>query len=247
MIPKTSSELEMMREAGRIVAMVHQKMSEMIKPGITTKELDVAAYKIIKNAGATPSFLNYQGFPASICTSINDVVIHGIPSGRTLQEGDIISIDVGANFHGYHGDSAWTYAVGRISQENQHLLEIGEKCLYEGLKHIRHGTRLTDISHAIQVCFLDNGYSTPLDYSGHGIGKALHEKPAVMNYGLAGRGPILKKGMTLAVEPMIIAGKCQVTTLNDQWSVVTQDGTNSCHFEHTIVVTDDGYEILTKL
>lgn len=247
MIPKNSNELEMMKEAGRIVAMVHHKMVEMIKPGVSTKQLDVAAYQIIKDAGATPSFLNYQGFPASICASVNDVVIHGIPNDRILQDGDIISIDVGANYHGYHGDGAWTYAVGTISQTNKRLLEAGEKCLYEGLKHVRHGVRLTDVSHAIQQCFLEYGYSTPLNYSGHGIGKNLHEKPSVMNYGLAGRGPILKKGMTLAIEPMIIEGKCHVKVLDDSWTVVTQDKSNSCHFEHTIVVTEDGYEILTKL
>lgn len=247
MIPKTSQELEMMREAGRIVALVHQKMAEMIRPGVSTKELDLAAYHIIKDAGATPSFLNYQGFPASICTCVNDVVIHGIPDDRKLEEGDIVSIDVGANYHGYHGDGAWTYAVGTISEARQHLLDVGEKCLFEGLKHIRHGVRLTDISHSIQACFLENNCSTPLEYSGHGIGKSLHEQPSVMNYGLAGRGPILKKGMTLAVEPMIIDGKCHVKTLADQWTVVTQDHSDACHFEHTIVVTQDGYEILTRL
>ena len=247
MIPKTSEELKMMREAGRIVALVHQKMAELIGPGVSTKELDVAAYRIIEKAGATPSFLNEHGYPASICTSVNDVVIHGIPNDRKLCDGDIVSIDVGACYHGYHGDGAWTYAVGTISQERQRLLEVGQRCLFEGLKHVRNGVRLSDISHGIQVYFLENGYSTPLEYSGHGIGQKLHERPTVMNYGLAGRGPILKTGMTLAVEPMIITGKCQVLTLDDGWTVVTKDHSDACHFEHTIVVTDDGYEILTKL
>lgn len=247
MKPKTSKELEMMREAGRIVALVHKKMAEMIQPGITTKELDVAAYEIIKDAGATPSFLNYQGFPASICTSLNDVVIHGIPNSTVLQNGDIISIDVGACYHGYHGDSAWTYAVGTVSEARRHLMDVSEQTLFEGLKHARNGARLTDISHAIQVYFLEHGYSTPMEYTGHGIGKSLHEKPEVLNYGLAGRGPVLKTGMTLAVEPMIIAGKRHVETLADKWTVVTKDHSDACHYEHTIVITDDGYEILTKL
>jgi len=247
MRPKTSKELEMMKEAGRIVALVHKKMSEMIRPGVTTKELDVAAYNIIKDAGATPSFLNYQGFPASICASINDVVIHGIPDQSVLHEGDIISIDVGANYQGYHGDSAWTYAVGKVSPERERLMSVSEQALFDGLKYARHGARLTDISHGIQVCLLEHGYSTPIEYSGHGIGKMLHEKPAVLNYGLAGRGPILKAGMTLAVEPMIIAGKRHVKTLPDGWTVVTQDHSDACHYEHTIVITNDGYEILTKL
>lgn len=247
MKPKTSKELEMMRKAGSITAMVHQKMAEMIQPGVTTAALNAAASNIIKDAGATPSFLNYQGFPGCICTSINDVVIHGIPDDTILRDGDIISIDVGVSYQGYHADSAWTYAVGTISESRKRLMDVSEKILYAGLKAVHHGARLTDISHAIQVSFLEHGYATPIEYSGHGIGSHLHEEPAVPNYGLAGRGQILKNGMTLAVEPMIIAGKRHVKTLKDGWTVVTQDHSDACHYEHTIVVKDDGYEILTKL
>lgn len=247
MKPKTPQELAMMREAGRIVARVHQKMAEEIRPGVTTKQLDEMASQIIKDAGAKPSFLNYQGFPASICTSINDVVIHGVPNDTKLCDGDIVSIDVGVNYQGYHGDGAWTYAVGSISDQRKRLLKVSEEILYKGLQHAQQGTRLTDISHAIQEACLEAGYSTPIEYSGHGIGQNLHEAPAVLNYGLKGRGPVLKSGMTFAVEPMIIAGRRHVKTLEDGWTVVTQDHSDSCHFEHTIVITDNGYEILTKL
>ncbi len=236
-----------MREAGRIVALVHQKMAEIIQPGITTKALDDVARQIILEAGATPSFLNYQGFPASICASVNDVVIHGIPDHRVLNEGDMISIDVGACYKGYHGDSAWTYAVGKVSREVQTLMETAKQALFQGLSKARAGARLTDISHAIGTYLEENNCSTPEQYTGHGIGSHLHEKPAVFNYGLQGRGPLLKKGMTIAVEPMVIAGKRQVDTLQDGWTVVTRDHSLAAHYEHTIVITDDGYEILTQL
>lgn len=236
-----------MREAGRIVALVHQKMAEIIQPGITTKALDDVARQIILEAGATPSFLNYQGFPASICASVNDVVIHGIPDHRVLNEGDMISIDVGACYKGYHGDSAWTYAVGKVSREVQTLMETAKQALFQGLSKARAGARLTDISHAIGTYLEENNCSTPEQYTGYGIGSHLHEKPAVFNYGLQGRGPLLKKGMTIAVEPMVIAGKRQVDTLQDGWTVVTRDHSLAAHYEHTIVITDDGYEILTQL
>ncbi|CVH78324.1 Methionine aminopeptidase 1 [Clostridiales bacterium CHKCI006] len=244
---KTPEELRLMREAGRIVALVHQKMAEIIQPGITTKALDDVARQIILEAGATPSFLNYQGFPASICASVNDVVIHGIPDHRVLNEGDMISIDVGACYKGYHGDSAWTYAVGKVSREVQTLMETAKQALFQGLSKARAGARLTDISHAIGTYLEENNCSTPEQYTGHGIGSHLHEKPAVFNYGLQGRGPLLKKGMTIAVEPMVIAGKRQVDTLQDGWTVVTRDHSLAAHYEHTIVITDDGYEILTQL
>ncbi len=247
MKPKKPEELKLMKEAGRIVALVHQKMKEIIQPGVSTKELDDVARQIIIEAGATPSFLNYHGFPASICASINDVVIHGIPDHRVLNEGDIISIDVGANYKGYHGDSAWTYGVGKLSEEDEKLLEHSKAALYAGLAKARNGARLTDISHEIGTYLENHGYSTPIEYTGHGIGSHLHEEPAVLNYGLAGRGPVLKKGMTIAVEPMVIQGKRHVKTLKDGWTVVTCDHTRSAHFEHTIVITDEGYEILTEL
>lgn len=244
---KTPEELRLMREAGHIVALVHQQMAKIIQPGVSTKMLDDVARQIILEAGATPSFLNYQGFPASICTSVNEVVIHGIPDHRVLNEGDIISIDVGACYKGYHGDSAWTYAVGSVSKEAQALMDTAKQALYQGLSKARSGARLTDISHAIGTFLEEHNCSTPEAYTGHGIGSHLHEKPSVFNYGLAGRGPLLKKGMTIAVEPMVIAGKRHVETLKDGWTVVTKDHSLAAHYEHTIVITDDGYEILTQL
>lgn len=246
-VTKDRREIELMKEAGRIVALVHQKLQEIIVPGITTKEIDTICEKVIRDNGATPSFLNYYGFPASVCTSINEVVVHGIPENRKIVEGDIISVDVGACYKGYHGDSAWTYAVGKISDDARNLMIGCEKSLFEGLKMVKPGNRLSDISHAIEKCLLDHGYTTPLEYTGHGIGTKLHEDPAVPNYGLPGKGPRLKAGMTLAIEPMAHLGKCETEVMNDDWTVKTLDRSLAAHYEHTIVITDDGYEILTKL
>lgn len=246
-VTKNQREIELMREAGRIVALVHEKLKDVIVPGITTKQIDEICEKVIRDAGATPSFLHLYGFPNSVCTSINEVVVHGIPSNRVLKEGDIISVDVGACYKGYHGDSAWTYAVGQISDEAKHLMKVTEESLYAGLAQVKPGNRLSDISHAVQVYLESHGCSTPRDYTGHGIGTEVHEDPTVPNYGAPGKGPRLKKGMALAIEPMAHLGSCETEVLDDEWTVVTRDRSLAAHFEHTIVITDDGYEIMTKL
>ena len=245
---KSERELALMREAGHIVALAHKAVCEAIRPGISTAELDKIAYDVITSNGAIPSFLNYNGFPATICASVNEVVIHGIPSKNTfLKDGDIISVDIGANYKGYHGDCAKTFFVGSVSEEKRQLVEVTTQSLYEGLKFARPGNRLSDISHAIEEYAKSFGYSIVLEYTGHGVGHALHEDPAVPNYGAPGKGPILKKGMTLAIEPMVNMGTHRIRVLKDNWTVVTQDKKPSAHYEHSIVITDDGYEILTKI
>lgn len=245
---KSERELALMREAGHIVALAHKAVKDAIRPGISTAELDKIAYDVITSNGAIPSFLNYNGFPATICASVNEVVIHGIPSKNTiLKDGDIISVDIGANYKGYHGDCAKTFFVGSVSEEKRQLVEVTTQSLYEGLKFARPGNRLSDISHAIEEYAKSFGYSVVLEYTGHGVGHALHEDPAVPNYGAPGKGPILKKGMTLAIEPMVNMGTHRIRVLKDNWTVVTQDKKPSAHYEHSIVITDDGYEILTKI
>ena len=246
-VTKDQREIELMREAGRIVALVHDHLKDYIKPGITTQDINVFCEKIIRDAGATPSFLNLYGFPGAVCTSINETVVHGIPDNTRLKEGDIISVDVGACYKGYHGDSAWTYAVGQISEEAAHLMKVTEESLYAGLAQVKPGNRLSDISHAVQTYLESHGCSTPRDYTGHGIGSQVHEDPAVPNYGKEGEGPLLRKGMTLAIEPMINMGTHRVRILPDGWTTVTQDHKPSAHYENTIVITDNGYEILTKI
>ncbi|GEN34810.1 MULTISPECIES: type I methionyl aminopeptidase [Aneurinibacillus] len=245
-ICKSKAEIDIMREAGRIVALTHKELQKAIRPGITTGELDAIAETFIRKHGAKPSFKGYGGFAGSICASVNEELVHGIPGKRKLNEGDIISLDIGAEVDGYHGDSAWTYGVGKISPENQRLLEITEKSLYEGLAQAKPDARLTDISHAIQACVEEAGFSIVREYVGHGIGRNLHEDPQIPNFGPAGRGPRLKPGMVLAIEPMVNAGKRYVRTLADNWTVVTVDGSMCAHFEHTIAITEDGYEILTR-
>lgn len=244
-ICKSLAELELMREAGRIVAETHRLMKEAVQPDITTKELDQIAEDYIRSQGAIPSFKGYNGFPGSICASVNDELVHGIPSGRKLKDGDIISIDIGAQFRGYHGDSAWTYAVGNVSDTALKLLEVTERSLFAGLAEAKPDARLYTISHAIQKCIEDEGFSVVREYVGHGIGTKSHEEPQIPNYGIAGRGPRLKPGMVLAIEPMVNVGERYVRTLEDDWTVVTVDGTLCAHFEHTIAITSDGYEILT--
>ncbi|MBN6187515.1 type I methionyl aminopeptidase [Aneurinibacillus sp. BA2021] len=244
-ICKSKAEIDIMREAGRIVALTHKELQKAIRPGITTGELDAIAETFIRKHGAKPSFKGYGGFTGSICASVNEELVHGIPGSRKLNEGDIISLDIGAELDGYHGDSAWTYGVGLISPENQRLLDITEKSLYEGLAQAKPDARLTDISHAIQVCVEEAGFSIVREYVGHGIGRDLHEDPQIPNFGPPGRGPRLKPGMVLAIEPMVNAGKRHVRTLADNWTVVTVDGSMCAHFEHTIAITEEGYEILT--
>lgn len=246
-IRKSESEINLMRIAGRIVAETHQLLSKAIRPGITTKELDRIAEEYIRSKGASPSFLGYGGFPASICASTNDELVHGIPSNRVLNEGDIISIDIGAEYQGYHGDSAWTYGVGKISEEAQNLLRVTEESLFKGLEKATPDYRLSDISHAVQEHVEAFGYSIVREYVGHGVGENLHEDPQIPNYGPPNRGPRLKPGMVLAIEPMVNQGDRYVKTLADRWTVVTVDQKLCAHFEHTIVITETGHEILTKL
>lgn len=245
-ILKSKAELEVMREAGRIVALTHQELAKAIKPGVTTKQLDEIAETFIRSMAAVPSFKGYGGFPGSICASVNEELVHGIPGNRALQEGDIISLDIGAQLEGYHGDSAWTYPVGTISTENQNLLRVTEESLFKGLEKAIPGARLSDISHAIQVHAEAAGFTLVREYVGHGIGQNLHEDPQVPNYGPPDRGPRLKPGMVLAVEPMVNAGERYVRTLEDNWTVVTVDRKTCAHFEHTIAITEDGYEIFTR-
>lgn len=244
---KTPREIEIMREAGRIVALTHQELKQHITPGITTKELDQIAEKTIQKYGATPSFKGYNGFPGSICASVNEELVHGIPGKRKLEEGDIISIDIGAKYNGYHGDSAWTYPVGNISESVQKLLDVTEKSLYLGLEQVKPGERLSNISHAVQTHAEENGFSIVREYVGHGIGQDLHEDPQIPHYGPPNRGPRLKPGMVICVEPMVNQGRRYVKTLSDDWTVVTVDGKWCAHFEHTIALTEAGYEILTTL
>lgn len=246
LICKSRSELAAMRQAGRIVAETHRLLAREIRPGITTAELDRIADRYIRSRQAVPSFKGYNDFPASICTSVNEQLVHGIPSTETvLKDGDIISIDIGAKFEGYHGDSAWTYAVGNISDTAANLLRVTEESLYAGLAEAKPGARLYTISHAIQKVVESAGFSVVQDYYGHGIGTELHEEPQIPNFGTPNRGPRLRAGMTLAIEPMVNVGKHDVRTLSDGWTVVTADGSLCAHFEHTIAITDDGFEILT--
>lgn len=246
-ICKTPRELEIMKEAGHIVAQTHQELQKYISPGISTMELDAIAEACIRRYGATPSFKGYNGFPGSICASVNAELVHGIPSDRRLKEGDIISIDVGAYYKGYHGDSAWTYAVGRIVPETEKLLEVTEESLYVGLGEAKSGKHLSNISYAIQTYVESNGFSIVREYVGHGVGQNLHEAPQIPHYGPPGKGPVLKAGMVLAIEPMVNAGRRYVKTLEDNWTVITQDGKMCAHFEHTIAITEAGFDILTKV
>ncbi len=244
---RTAHEIELLREAGRIVAKTHQYLAQFIKPGITTKELDKLAEKFIRSCEATPSFKGYGGFPGAICTSINDMVIHGIPDNTKLKEGDIISLDIGACYKGYHGDSAWTYKVGNVSKEAEYLMQVTHDALFAGLAKAKDGNRVGDISAAIQEYVASHNCTSPHDYTGHGVGTSIHEEPYVPNYGIADHGPKLKEGMVIAVEPMVHLGKADVYVLDDEWGVKTLDGSLAAHYEHTIAITKDGYQILTTL
>ncbi len=246
-IIKSPREIGVMREAGRIVAAVHDTLKKEIKPGITTRELDVIAAGIIKERGAIASFKGYRGFPASICASINEEVVHGIPGSRVLEEGDLVAIDVGSVYNGFQGDAAITVAVGKISAEAEALMEATRGALEAGIKASRSGSHLGDVSVAIQAYAEERKFSVVREYVGHGIGRDMHEEPQIPNYGTAGQGPVLKKGMTLALEPMVNMGGWRTKVLADRWTVVTADGSLSAHFEHTIAITDGEAEILTQL
>jgi len=242
---KTTDQLAKMRVAGRIVAETLLLMREAVRPGITTQELDRIAEEHIRKSGAIPAFKGYNGFPATLCTSINEQVVHGIPGLRKLQSGDIISIDCGAVINGYYGDAAVTLAVGKIDSELQKLLEVTEESLKRGIAQAKSGNRLYDISHAVQTHVENHGFGVVRDYVGHGIGKAMHEEPQIPNFGNPGRGPRLEVGMVLAIEPMVNMGTYEVQTLSDHWTVVTTDNRASAHFEHTVAITANGPEILT--
>ena len=244
---KSKQQIELMREAGKIVAETHQILKEAVRPGISTLELDKIAEDNIRKYNAIPSFKGYGGFPGSICASVNDEVVHGIPSSRILKEGDIVSLDIGAYYKGYHSDSAKTHGVGVISEEDRKLIEVTKQSFYEGIKFAKEGYRLSDISHAIQEYVEKYGFSVVRDLVGHGIGTQLHEAPQIPNYGLPGKGPRLQSGMVLAIEPMINAGRYKVKILSDDWTVVTADGKKSAHYEHTIAITEDEPIILSKI
>ncbi len=246
-IIKSSKEIEYMREAGKVVAYAHQVLREHIKPGVTTKELDEIAETEIRKHNSLPAFKGYGGFPASICTSINEEVVHGIPGLKKLEDGDIISIDIGAIYNGYYGDGAKTYPVGDVNEEALKLIKVTKESFYEGLKFCKVGYRLSDISHAVQKHVEENGFSVVKDYVGHGIGANMHEAPQIPNFGEPGKGPRLSNGMVLAIEPMVNAGTDRVRTLLDNWTVITIDKKWSAHYEHTIVINDDEPLILTKL
>lgn len=242
---KSPREIEKMRKAGRITAAARKLAGEMVQPGITTLEIDREVKKFIKSCGAKPSFLGYGGFPGSACISVNDVVIHGIPGHRKLVEGDIVSIDVGAFFDGFHGDCAATFPCGKISQEAQRLIDVTEQSFWKGIQMARAGNRVSDISHAVQQYAEGHGCGVVRSFVGHGVGAKLHEAPEVPNFGPAGHGPRLVEGMTLAVEPMITAGHWEVRVLADKWTTVTTDGSLAAHYENSILITDGDPEILT--
>lgn len=247
-IIKTQREIEIMRKAGRIVAGAHELVKKNIKPGISTMELDKMVEEYIRSCNAIPAFKGYNGFPASICTSVNEEVVHGIPSlSVKLKDGDIISVDIGAVFEGYVGDGAKTFPVGQIDSEKEKLIKVTRQSFYEGIKYAKPGFRLSDISHAIQSYAESFGFSVVRDFVGHGVGKKMHEEPQIPNFGSPGKGPRLQKGMVLAIEPMINAGKYHVNILSNDWTVVTLDGKASAHYEHTIAITDGEPELLTIL
>ena len=244
---KSAQQIEKMREACEITKAALDLLEQNIRPGISTAQLDKIAHDFILSKGAKPNFLHYNGYPASICASVNDVVVHGIPrKDIVLKEGDIISIDMGAVKNGFHGDAARTFPVGEISARAKKLIDVTRESFFEGIKHLKHGAKLGDVSYAIQSYVEENGFSVVRDLVGHGIGESLHEDPQVPNFGRAGRGIKLSAGMTLAIEPMVNEGAWEVAVLDDDWTVVTADGSLSAHYENTVLITKNGYEILTK-
>ena len=242
---KNGQELAAMRQACRITAAARALAGEMVRPGVSTKQIDKAVHDFIVSQGAKPSFLGYHGYPGSACISVNNTVIHGIPGGYTLQEGDIVSVDVGAYYKGFHGDCAATFACGKISAEAQKLIDVTKQSFFEGIRLATKGHRVSDISHAIQTYVESNGFSVVRSFVGHGVGAQLHEEPEVPNYGAPGRGPRLLPGMTLAIEPMVNEGTYEVKVLKDGWTTVTADGKLSAHYENTVLITDGEPEILT--
>ena len=244
-ILKSDDEIEKMRVAGGIVADTLSMIEREISPGITTGEIDRLVEEFIRARGATPSFKNYHGYPASACVSVNEVIVHGIPGKRALKEGDIVSIDVGAYIDGFHGDAARTFPVGRVSDAAQKLIDVTRQSFFEGLKFVKIGNRLEDISFAVQSFAEKNGFSVVREFVGHGIGRDMHESPDVPNYGTPGRGIRLKKGLVLAIEPMILEGERYMRVLDDGWTAVTKDGHLAAHYENTVALTENGPEILT--
>lgn len=242
---KSKHEIELMKEAGMMVSKTHKYLQKYIKPGITTKDLDELAEEYIRSMGGIPTCKGYEGFPATLCTSINDEVVHGIPSNRKLKNGDIITIDMVIGYKGYQGDAAWTYAVGNISDEKKYLMEHTEKALYEGIKQVKPGAHIGDISNAIETYATKHKLGVVKELVGHGIGTEMHEDPDVPNYGKPGHGPRLKEGMVICIEPMLNLGTADIEILDDDWTIVTRDEKPSAHYEHTVLVTKDGYEILT--
>lgn len=242
---KSKREVELLKIAGNIVYQTHQYLKPYIKEGITTKELDKLAEDFIRSKDATPSFKGYEGFPSTLCTSINSEVVHGFPSDRKLKNGDIISIDIGACYKGYHGDSAWTYTVGEVDEKTRKLLEDTEKSLFIGLTQVKPGNRIGDIGYAIEQYAHKHNLGVVRELCGHGVGTSVHEDPEVPNYGIPNTGPRLKEGMVIAVEPMLTLGRPDIFVHDNNWTIDTQDGSLSAHFEHTVVVTKDGYQILT--
>ncbi len=242
---KSSHEIDLMRRSGKITAAARALAGEMVKPGVTTQEINDAVERFIRQQGAVPSFLHYNGYPASVCISVNDEIIHGIPGKRVLREGDIVSVDVGAYIGGFHGDCAATFPCGRISPEAQRLIDVTRQSFFEGIRFAREGQRLQDISAAVQTYVEQNGFSVVREYVGHGVGAKMHESPEIPNYGRPGHGPRLLRGMTLAIEPMVNAGSAAITQLSDGWTVKTADGKWAAHYENTILITDGAPEILT--
>ena len=242
---KSEKEIELMRKAGYLVSLTHQYIKPYIKTGITTLELDKLAEDFIRSHDGVPTCKGYQGFPSSLCVSVNDEVVHGIPSNRKLKNGDIVTIDMVIGYHGYQGDAAWTYAVGSIDDKKKYLMEHTEASLYEGIKQVKPGARIGDISNAVEVYATKHKLGIVKELVGHGIGTEMHEEPDVPNYGKKGTGPKLKPGMVICIEPMLNLGSADVGILDDEWTIVTIDGKPSAHYEHTVLVTDTGYEILT--
>ena len=242
---RSAHEIELMRRAGKITAAARAYAGELVKPGVTTQEINDEVERFIRKEHAVPSFLHYQGYPASVCISVNDEIIHGIPGKRVLKEGDIVSVDVGAYIGGFHGDCAATFACGKISKEAQDLIDVTRQSFFEGIRQAREGSRIGDISAAVQAYVESHGYSIVREYVGHGVGANMHEAPEIPNYGHPGRGPRLLRGMTLAVEPMVNAGSASIYQMSDGWTVRTADGKNAAHYENTILITDGEPEILT--